>query len=185
MSLALLGSKVGHQVVSLALPHCLGMPYWHYQLVLSLYLHQPESHQFSLHKVLESLSLWERTGPIDRTPGTPGSDNYEQDDNQGDDDRINHVARSVETKMQGNAVIRVLYNSSLVTCTKNILTQWSLYFVTCVRYILSNVHLGLNFIPFCLVAVQIGADWVSQVQIYPAHLNLFITRWMVLATLSR
>ena len=42
-SLALLGSKVGHQVVSLALPHyCLGMPYWHYQLVLSLYIHQPD-----------------------------------------------------------------------------------------------------------------------------------------------
>ena len=52
MSLALLGSKVGHQVVSLALPHCNGMPYWHYQLVLSLYLHQPESHQFSLQKGL-------------------------------------------------------------------------------------------------------------------------------------
>ena len=55
------------------LPHCLGMPYWHHQLVLSLYLHQLESHQLSLHKRL-SLSLWERTGPIDRTPGTPGSD---------------------------------------------------------------------------------------------------------------
>ena len=47
--LALLGSKVGHQVVSLALPHYLGMSY---QLVLSLYLHQPESHQFSLKKGL-------------------------------------------------------------------------------------------------------------------------------------
>ena len=31
-------------------------------------------------------------------------------------------------------------------------------FLTCVCYILSNVHLGLNFIPFRLVAVQIGAD---------------------------
>ena len=41
ISLALLGSEVGQQIVSLALPHCLGMPYWHYQLVLSLYLHQP------------------------------------------------------------------------------------------------------------------------------------------------
>ena len=57
----------------LALPHCLGLPYWHYQLVLSWYLHRPESHQFSLHKGLR-LSQWERTGPIDRTPGTPGSD---------------------------------------------------------------------------------------------------------------
>ena len=51
-SLALLGSKVGHQVVSFALPHCLGMPYWHYQLGLSLYLQQSESHQLSLHKPL-------------------------------------------------------------------------------------------------------------------------------------
>ena len=73
MSLALLGSKVGHQLVSLALPHCLGMPYWHYQLVLSLYLHQPESHQFSLQKGVGVTQL-QRTGPIDRTPGTPGSD---------------------------------------------------------------------------------------------------------------
>ena len=39
-SLALLGSKVGLQVVSLALPNSLGLPYWHYQLVLSWYLHQ-------------------------------------------------------------------------------------------------------------------------------------------------
>ena len=36
--------------------HYLGMPYWHYQLVSSLYLHQPESHQLSLHKVLELVS---------------------------------------------------------------------------------------------------------------------------------
>ena len=54
-SLALLGSKVGHQVVSLALPHCLGMPYRHYQLVLSWYLHQPESHQLSFKSVTQSL----------------------------------------------------------------------------------------------------------------------------------
>ena len=53
MSFALLGSKVGHQVVSLTLPHCLGMSYWLYQLVLSLYLHQPESHQLSQQKVLD------------------------------------------------------------------------------------------------------------------------------------
>ena len=44
-------SKFGHQMApleSLALPHCLGLPYWHYQLVLSWYLHQPESHQLNL-----------------------------------------------------------------------------------------------------------------------------------------
>ena len=32
-----------------ALPDCVGMPYWHYQLVLSWYLHQLELHQLSLH----------------------------------------------------------------------------------------------------------------------------------------
>ena len=54
----------------LALPHCLGRPYWHHQLVLSCYPHQPESHQLSLKIVLQ----FQRSGPIDRTPGTPGSD---------------------------------------------------------------------------------------------------------------
>ena len=44
-------SKVGHQVTSHALPHCLGLPYWHYQLVLSLYLHQLESHLLRVKKV--------------------------------------------------------------------------------------------------------------------------------------
>ena len=44
--------KYGHQVVSLALSHCLGMAYWHYQLLSSWYLHQPESHQFRQHKSL-------------------------------------------------------------------------------------------------------------------------------------
>ena len=47
--------KFGHKMEpleSLALPHCLGLPYWHYQLVLSLYLHQLELHQLSLHKAL-------------------------------------------------------------------------------------------------------------------------------------
>ena len=53
-SLALFGSKVGHQVLSLALPHCFGMSYWHHQLVLGWYLHQPESHQSSLQKVSQS-----------------------------------------------------------------------------------------------------------------------------------
>ena len=63
-------SKVGHQVTSHALPHCLGLPFWHYQLVLSLYLHQLESHQLSLHKVSHSLSEFETTGSIDRTRDT-------------------------------------------------------------------------------------------------------------------
>ena len=50
------------------------MPYRHYQLVLSWYLHQPESHQLSLQKVTQFVSLFETLEPIDRTPGTPGSD---------------------------------------------------------------------------------------------------------------
>ena len=53
----------------LALPHCQELPYWHNQLVLSCYPHQPESHQLSQHMVLE----WVTSGPIDQTPGTPGS----------------------------------------------------------------------------------------------------------------
>ena len=69
-----ISNKFGHQVVPLVLPHCFWLPFWHHQLVLSWYLHQPESHQLSLQKVLESLSQWETSGPIDRTPGTPGSD---------------------------------------------------------------------------------------------------------------
>ena len=70
MSLALLGSKFGHHVVSLVLPNCLGMSYWHYQLVLGWYLHQPESHQLSLKSVSDSVT----SGPNYRTPGLPGSD---------------------------------------------------------------------------------------------------------------
>ena len=31
--------------------HCLGLPYWHYQLVLSWNLHQPESHQLTFKNV--------------------------------------------------------------------------------------------------------------------------------------
>ena len=56
---ALLGSnftcisyKIGHQ----ALPHCLWFSYQYHQLVLSCYLHQPESHQLSLHK---GISDWQ------------------------------------------------------------------------------------------------------------------------------
>ena len=50
-----ISSKFDHQMASLeslALPHCLGLPYWHHQLILSWYLHQPESHQLSLNKWL-------------------------------------------------------------------------------------------------------------------------------------
>ena len=47
------------------LPDCLGSPYWHYQLVLAWYLHQPESHQLSLQNVSE----WVISGAKDRTPG--------------------------------------------------------------------------------------------------------------------
>ena len=54
----------------LALPHSLGLPYLHHQLVLSCYHHQPESHQVSQQKVYSLRDI----GPIDRTPGTPGSD---------------------------------------------------------------------------------------------------------------
>ena len=39
--------------------HCLGLPCWHYQFVLSWYLHQPESHQLSLQNVLDGLTeIW-------------------------------------------------------------------------------------------------------------------------------
>ena len=47
--------KFSHQLESLALPHCVGMPYWHYQLVLGWYLHQPESHQLSLQKFVNGI----------------------------------------------------------------------------------------------------------------------------------
>ena len=48
-----------------AVSHCLELPYWHYQLVLSWYLHQPESHQLSLQKVLDGLTdIWtQRSDP--------------------------------------------------------------------------------------------------------------------------
>ena len=63
-------SVSGHQAVPLAMPHCLGMPYWHFQLVLSWYLHYSESHQSSLHKCLPLTHSHRDT----RTPGTPRSD---------------------------------------------------------------------------------------------------------------
>ena len=49
----------------------LKLPYWHHQLALGWYQHQPESHQQSFNQ-----RCWryiERPGPIDRTPETPGS----------------------------------------------------------------------------------------------------------------
>ena len=58
----------------LALPYCQGMPYWHHQLVLSCCPHQPESHQLSLQNLLQWRTDGHRLRPIDRTPGTPGSD---------------------------------------------------------------------------------------------------------------
>ena len=49
-------SKVGHQIALLVLLHCLGLPYWHYQLALSSrYPHQPESHQLSQHNLPHSV----------------------------------------------------------------------------------------------------------------------------------
>ena len=51
----------------LALPHCIGLPYWHFELVLSWYLHQPESQRLGL-------SDGRTSGPKYWTPGLPGSD---------------------------------------------------------------------------------------------------------------
>ena len=65
-----IASEVGHQIALFALLHCLGLPYWHYQLVLSWYPRQPESHQLSLTEVSYGLTDI-------RTPGLPGSDNYQ------------------------------------------------------------------------------------------------------------
>ena len=58
-------SNFGHQMAPLALPHCLGLPYWHHQLVLSCYPHQPESHQLSLQNSLGVTSGYQgHLGPI-------------------------------------------------------------------------------------------------------------------------
>ena len=71
LMLDIVGDKCKIQIeLKIALPHCLGLPYWHYQLVLSWYLHQPETHQLSQ----QNISHLETLGPIDRTPGIPGSD---------------------------------------------------------------------------------------------------------------
>ena len=42
-------------IICHALPHCLGLLYWHFQLVLVWYLHQPELHQLSFNNVCEWL----------------------------------------------------------------------------------------------------------------------------------
>ena len=49
--------------------YCIGLPYWHYQLVSSWY-----PHQLILHKVSHGDSDGQTSGPKDRTPGLPGSD---------------------------------------------------------------------------------------------------------------
>ena len=73
-----IGSKVDYQDESLTLPLCLVMPYWHYHLVLGWYLYQSESYQLSFKSLSHSLTYRQTdrqtSGPIDRTPGTPGSD---------------------------------------------------------------------------------------------------------------
>ena len=53
---ACISCKFGHQVGPVALPHCLGLPYWHHKFVLSWYLHQPELHQLSLKSMLYVVS---------------------------------------------------------------------------------------------------------------------------------
>ena len=71
-SLALLGSKVGRQVVSLALP-------WNALFALSVCIEfESSSSRVTSVKFQKGVSvcLLERTGPIDRTPGIPGSDKY-------------------------------------------------------------------------------------------------------------
>ena len=80
------GYKFSHQMALLALVPvlttrwrylhwlqvCLWLPYWHHQLVLSCYLHQPESHQLSLNKVELVSDTWTHRsdqgylGPIKR-----------------------------------------------------------------------------------------------------------------------
>ena len=62
-------SKFGPQVAPLPLVSNLAIRWRHLHLVLNS-LHQPESHQFSFKKVFKLETL----GPIDRTPGKPGSD---------------------------------------------------------------------------------------------------------------
>ena len=63
-----------HQVAPLAFPNCLGLPYWYDQLELGWHLQQPETHQLSQQNFVSHL---ETPGPIDRTPGIPGSDKKE------------------------------------------------------------------------------------------------------------
>ena len=44
--------------------HCLGLPYWYHQLVLSWYLHQPASHLLSFHKVCLFFGILRSNGKL-------------------------------------------------------------------------------------------------------------------------
>ena len=50
---------------------CLGMPYWHYQLKYLVGIFISQSH---INQVCNNVTHSVTSGPIDRTPGTPGSD---------------------------------------------------------------------------------------------------------------
>ena len=47
--------KLATRLWILVLLHYLGLPYWHYQLVLSWYPHQPESHQLCWYNLSQSV----------------------------------------------------------------------------------------------------------------------------------
>ena len=68
--------KVDHQVEALSWLHCLGMPHWHYQFKYWVGILISQSHISQVCKTSLSylVSDRQRSGPIDRTPGTPGSD---------------------------------------------------------------------------------------------------------------
>ena len=57
----LLGPKVGHQIMSLALPYCLGLPDWHYQLREALkiiFRHASVSSTYLCQSVRPSVGWW-------------------------------------------------------------------------------------------------------------------------------
>ena len=60
------------QSALLEFPHCLELPSWHYQLVLTWYLHQVSSSVKSQQR--HSLTHSRTSGSNYRTPGLPGSD---------------------------------------------------------------------------------------------------------------
>ena len=66
---------IGHQAASIALPHCLELPYWHYQF--SIELVSSSARVTSVKSLQTSVSDGRTSGPIDRTPGLPGSDKNE------------------------------------------------------------------------------------------------------------